>query len=254
MARVFSEAAWKSEKIDNIQPVEWRPEYAWLYSLALADGTFEAAPKLVWSAAYACVRPDWNITKVGQLLDELVRVGLLIRTQDETGKVWGRWVGSEKFLPTPERCKTKRYKTGRRDLFTNDGAAPPQHQDGTAAAPPQHPQGLGVGVGVGVGFESDSDSDQVLKAAMSSENEQLQPQKQVREEEQNLSPKPTPKTPRLRKVVPREEFESKREEKEFAGERAKTAALVKELKAEFASKPIPVFTAEELKRMAAKKR
>jgi|ERR1700723_2212977 len=64
-----------SDKIDNINPVSWRPEYAWLYPIALADGTFEAAPKLVWGKAYAVVRPDWNIEQVGQLLDEFERVG-----------------------------------------------------------------------------------------------------------------------------------------------------------------------------------
>jgi hypothetical protein len=151
MARVFNEAAWKSDKVFNIQPVEWRAEYAWVYSIALADGTFEASPRLVWMVAYASVRPDWDIEKVGHLLDELARVGLLRRTQDEQGKVWGRWVGSEKFLPSQERCKTNRYKTGRGDLFS-DVAAPAQRPESDGAAPAQRPLGIGVGGGVGEGL------------------------------------------------------------------------------------------------------
>ncbi len=121
--RLFSESAWKSEKIDKIEPVQWRAEYAWLYSIALADGTFEAAPKLVWSAAYAHARPDWDSSKVGELLDELERVGLLERATDENGKVWGHWVGSEPFLPSPERIKKSRYKVGRGDLFRKEPVA-----------------------------------------------------------------------------------------------------------------------------------
>jgi hypothetical protein len=121
MPRYFSETAWKSEKVDAIKPVEWKPEYAWLYALSLADGTFEAAPKRVWSEAYSFTRADWDVVKVGRLLDELERVGLLIRRTDEHGKVWGKWVGAEKFLPSEARCKALRLKTGRKDLF--EGAA-----------------------------------------------------------------------------------------------------------------------------------
>src|SRR5271157_4138617 len=68
-ARVFNEAAWKSEKVLSINPAEWIPEYAWLYSIALVDGTFEASPRQLWMAAYVG-RPDWNAEKVAQLLDE----------------------------------------------------------------------------------------------------------------------------------------------------------------------------------------
>jgi hypothetical protein len=156
MARVFNEAAWKSDKVFNIQPVEWRAEYAWVYSIALADGTFEASPRLVWMAAYASVRPDWDIEKVGHLLDELARVGLLRRTQDEQGKVWGRWVGSEKFLPSQERCKTNRYKTGRGDLFS-DVAASAQRPESDGAAPAQRPLGVGSGCGCGIGEGEERD-------------------------------------------------------------------------------------------------
>jgi hypothetical protein len=181
MSRLFSEAVWMSEKIDSLQPQEWRPEYAWLYPIALADGTFEAAPKLVWGAAYAFSRPDWNPAKVAKLLDELERVGLLTRQADESGKVWGRWVGADKHLPTPERAKKLRLKRGRGDLFA---AATTQQQDSDVAAPAllrscyvaatgggRSGSGLGIGIGEGLGVGSDVD------AAKGSGNEPKQPQK-----------------------------------------------------------------------------
>lgn len=183
-ARVFSEDAWKSEKVLNIQPAAWIPEYAWLYSIARADGTFEAAPRLVWMAAYVG-RSDWNVEQVGKLLDELERVGLLRRSKADDGKVWGFWVGSEKYGPSKERIEKARYKKGRSDLFANsDGAAQEQH----GAAPRStalHGLGVGVGLGEGEGKGNGLGSD----AAKSSENEQPQEQvKSASSEEQSLPP------------------------------------------------------------------
>jgi hypothetical protein len=171
MARVVSEKLWTSEKVRNIKPEEWQPEYSWLLPIATADGTFECAPRLVWAQAYSCNRAKWNVDDVGLLLDELVRVGLLQRATDETGKVWGRWVGSEKFLPTKERCKTNRYKTGRGDLFEiSDGAAPAQRQESDGAATAQRPLGVGVVGGFGGGEGKGVD----LVCGQGSANEQEQ--------------------------------------------------------------------------------
>src|SRR5438094_4701928 len=116
-ARVFSEAAWSSQKIAQIEPPEWRGEYAWLYPIALVDGTFEADARRLWAAAYATIRTDWDAAKVVLLLDEFERVGLLRRAKDENGRTWGYWVGSDKFGPTKASIKKARYKTGRLDLF-----------------------------------------------------------------------------------------------------------------------------------------
>jgi hypothetical protein len=250
MARLFYENAWKSDKVLSIQPAEWVSEYAWVYSIATADGTFEASPRLIWMAAYAG-RPDWTPEKVARLLDEFERVGLLVRAKDENGKIWGQWVGSEKFLPSEERCKTARYKVGRRDLFKGAARSSTEQQ---RARTEQHGQGLGVGVGVGVGEGEGKGFD--LDSAAKSENEQPQEQSNPKGvcEVPSSTPTPTPKTKRLRKVIPRAEFESKKEEQEIAQSASATNALLEEFKAELAARPPIQWTPEEQKRMTAPKR
>jgi hypothetical protein len=266
-ARILNEAIYGSKKIASVEPPEWRAEFPWLLALSNTDGTFEADAHSVWAKAYAFARPDFTSEKVGRLLDEYARVGLLLRKEDADGRLWGFWVGSDNFQPPPS--KRAHYKQGKRALFSAS-ATPEQRQDSASAAPVQplctpavdkvntkgtivQPE-FDLDFGVGVDLESDSDSDLVV-ATKSSENEQPQEQtqKQVREENLSPEPTPTPKTQRLRKVLPRAEFESMREDKEYAAALVPTdaeKALLEELKAT----PRPVFTEEELKRLGVKKR
>jgi hypothetical protein len=200
MARVISEKLWTSEKIRNIQPKEWQPEYAWLYPIALVDGTFECQPRLIWAQAYACNREEWSPEKVAQLLDELERVGLLQRSTAEDGKVWGRWAGSEKFSPTKEHIESHRYKTGRPDLFPN---APLRSSASAAPALPQRSTGqsrLGVGVGSGIGIGKEVG---VGSAAKDSENGKTNPKNGGAF---SSTPTPTPQKQRQRQVLSRDEY------------------------------------------------
>jgi len=215
-ARVFNECAWKSEKVLNIKPAEWIPEYSWLYSIALADGTFEASPRQIWMAAYA-LRPDWTIDKVGKLLDELERVGLLERATDENGKVWARWIGSEKFLPTKESMEAHRYKQGRFDLFPKAQlrrrSAAPSSASAVQSSAELRGLGLGLGVGsglgkgtgIGTGFDS---------AAKDSENENCKSKPASNASVSNSKPKN-----RRTAVLSPDDYMLKRDEEE-------TAALV----------------------------
>jgi hypothetical protein len=99
--------AWKSDKLKAL-PGGLAAEYAWVYSCALADGTFECDPERVYSDAYSFCRKGWTVGKVEKMLDEFERVGLLLRRKDVNGKVWGYWVGCEQELPSPsEKIKLK---------------------------------------------------------------------------------------------------------------------------------------------------
>jgi hypothetical protein len=213
MARVFSEAAWKSDKVLGISPAEWIPEYSWLYSIALVDGTFEATPRQLWMAAYVG-RPDWTPEKVGLLLDELERVGLLRRAKDENSKVWGWWVGSERFLPSKEHVDSHRYKRGRRDLFPQErrssaGAAPEQ-SSAAPDSPEQRQNSAGesrLGVGVGSRFGEGKGGGVGSGAAKASENEQRQePVKSDGGASFSNTVEPTPKQPQPQTQPQPEDF------------------------------------------------
>jgi hypothetical protein len=177
MAKLLSERVWHSAKLSTVQPSEWRPEYAWLMPMAFVDGTFEADPRDIWARAYAYARPDWTPEKVALLLDEFERVGLLQRTTDEEGRVWGFWVGSDNFLPPP--AHRERYKAGKRALFGNlkDVSTPAPVNIKDASLIPQGPvldasksllSGVGSGGGFGRGIEK---GEGVGSGAPNSENE-----------------------------------------------------------------------------------
>jgi hypothetical protein len=114
--RMFNgDRAWQSSKIAQLEPDSYRAEYAWLYPLAMADGSFEAEPRKVWSLAYSHARTGWTVKKVGGLLIKLQEVGLLRLKISPDGKLWGYWTGSEQDLPSPsERAK---YGLGKGYMF-----------------------------------------------------------------------------------------------------------------------------------------
>lgn len=119
--RLFSgDRAWKSDKIAALRE-ESRAEYAWIYSLALCDGTFECDPKKIWAECYATVRQidgrgGWTVGKVRELLDELTQVGLLLTQTDEQGKTWGYWYKCEDCLPP--RSEWHKHQRGKGYLFS----------------------------------------------------------------------------------------------------------------------------------------
>jgi hypothetical protein len=234
MARVFSEKAWHSTKVSNINPQEWRPEYAWLVAVAYVDGTFEADPQDIWARAYAYARPDWNAEKVAQLLNEFERVGLLQRTKDEAGRVWGYWTGADKFMPPPSR--KGHFKVGKLSLFTQ-GLAKGQPAATQEIAEGQPSATLCVGrVGVGVGDRACVCVGAcVCKASKNSENKQPQERDRVEHVDSCLEAKPTTAeatatpTPQGRKKPVLDAFEY---------ERLKVAKTAAEMKAEYDAYPL----------------
>jgi hypothetical protein len=108
------EGLWFSKKLSRVQPPSFRPEYANMLPLALANGTFECSPREVWSKVYSFNRPEIKPETVSKILDEFEHQKLLFRWLDETGREWGYWVGIEKRgrLPSDSRQKDGHEKKG----------------------------------------------------------------------------------------------------------------------------------------------
>lgn len=153
--RLISDNIWLSDKIGAMTDDGMRAEYLWLYTLALCDGTFECDPKKIWARCYAPQRDMsiWTLTRVSALIDELDRVGLLVRRADPEGKVWAKWVGCDEFLPP--RSEWHKHKRGKGFLFDEETAqnvasqAPAISLPSASAPPANGSQGFGLGLGLG---------------------------------------------------------------------------------------------------------
>lgn len=144
---VDGDAIATSEKIAAVQSPSYRAEFAYLLTFALADGTFEADPRLIWTKYYAFNREDITQETIAAILAEYERVDLLRRWKVEN-KTWGWWVGNDKpgRLPKPSDVKAGRYGVGVGvpDAVRNRAIVSPQGSDNGAT-------GLGVGKGLGEG-------------------------------------------------------------------------------------------------------
>src|SRR5690348_4020713 len=92
---IDGEGLWRSDKLAQVDQ-RWRAEYANLLPLALANGTFELNARRIWSQVYAYNRPEVTDTDVSKILTEFEKAKLLFRwTDQQTGKEWGYWTGSQ---------------------------------------------------------------------------------------------------------------------------------------------------------------
>ena len=113
---VDGDALWRSNKLNEVQPLNFRAEYANLIPLAEADGTFEADSRRVWADVYSFNRPDVKVEQVEDILQAFEKAGMLVRKVDEKGKIWGMFVGIEARLPA--KSQRERYKQGKGSSFS----------------------------------------------------------------------------------------------------------------------------------------
>jgi hypothetical protein len=87
------DALWASDKIAAC--AEWaQAEYAWLYGLADACGSFELTNlRVIWGRV-AAVRKNLSLERLEQVFDEFHAKGLLF-LWEENGKRYGHWTGSD---------------------------------------------------------------------------------------------------------------------------------------------------------------
>jgi hypothetical protein len=84
---------WASDKIASC-PAWAQAEYAWLYGLADASGSFELTNlRVIWGRV-AAVRKDLTPERLEQIFQEFIARGLLF-TWEAGGKRYGHWTGSD---------------------------------------------------------------------------------------------------------------------------------------------------------------
>jgi hypothetical protein len=87
------DALWASDKIADC-PAWAQSEYAWLYGLADASGSFELTNlRVIWGRV-AAVRKDLTLERLEQIFQEFMARGLLF-TWEAGGKRYGHWTGSD---------------------------------------------------------------------------------------------------------------------------------------------------------------
>ena len=95
------DALWASDKLASC--AEWaQSEYAWLYGLADASGSFEMTNlRVIWGRV-AAIRKNLTLERLAGIFDEFIARGLLF-TWEENGKRYGHWTGSDVpgRLPAP---------------------------------------------------------------------------------------------------------------------------------------------------------
>jgi hypothetical protein len=95
------DALWASDKIASC-PAWAQAEYAWLYGLADASGSFELTNlRVIWGRV-AAVRKDLTLERLAEIFREFMARGLLF-TWEAGGKRYGHWTGSDVpgRLPAP---------------------------------------------------------------------------------------------------------------------------------------------------------
>ena len=87
------DALWASDKLACC--AEWAQcEYAWLYGLADASGSFEMTNlRVIWGRV-AAIRKNLTLERLGEIFDEFIARGLLF-SWEENGKRYGHWTGSD---------------------------------------------------------------------------------------------------------------------------------------------------------------
>lgn len=87
------DALWASDKLAAC--AEWaQAEYAWLYGLADASGSFECTNlRVIWGRV-AAIRKNLTLERLQEIFDEFIARGLLF-TWEENSKRYGHWTGSD---------------------------------------------------------------------------------------------------------------------------------------------------------------
>lgn len=146
------DALWSSTKL--LKCAAWtRVEYAWLYGLADANGSFEITNMKAIRGRVAVCRPNLNERRLEKIFDEFRKAGLLFVWTDGT-RTWGHWTGSDRPGRLPPAAHRTRYKLMAPRVPTKELS---EYISG--CTPDNIRTGLGVGLGLGLDGVTVRDTD-----------------------------------------------------------------------------------------------
>lgn len=148
---VDGEGLWRSNKLARVEPLRTRAEFANLIPLALANGSFECSPRLVWSQVYSFNRPDVTPEDVELFLKAFEDAGMLFRWTDANGRTWGYFVGIDR----PGRLPGKSRK-GKNEKIGAEPAIPELRKFLESKGCPGFGLGSGISSGNGTGSGVDN--------------------------------------------------------------------------------------------------
>ena len=137
------ESLWASEKLAECESSD-RAEYAWLYGLADANGSFELNMRSIHSRVSA-IRPRLTLRRLERIFANFERHGLLF-IWSENGKRYGHWTGSNRPGRLPKLSERHRYKKLAPDV-PNEGLAAYESRFRRDAVTTKSPLGVGVELG-----------------------------------------------------------------------------------------------------------
>ena len=162
---VDGEAIATSFKIRRIQE-EWRIHYPYLLTLALANGTFECDPEVIWAKRYAIFMPSMTKEHVAEMIRAFEGADLLRTWRDKEGRLCGWWVGINKPGRLPPKSRLKRHEEALGPELPRAVLSQPTcnltagHQvesvgavqDGAQETPTEHVRNTSCGLGLGLGL------------------------------------------------------------------------------------------------------
>jgi hypothetical protein len=185
---VDGEAIATSFKIRRIQE-EWRIHYPYLLTLALANGTFECDPEVIWAKRYAIFMPSMTKEHVAEMIRAFEAADLLRTWRDKEGRLCGWWVGINKPGRLPPKSRLKRHEEALGPELPRAVLSQPTcnltagHQvecvgpvqDGAQETPTEHVRNTSAGLGLGLGLGSGTSASKEQKPRSRSSKKQLEP-------------------------------------------------------------------------------
>lgn len=184
---VDGEAIATSFKIRRIQE-EWRIHYPYLLTLALANGTFECDPEVIWAKRYAIFMPSMTKEHIAEMIGAFEAADLLRTWRDKEGRLCGWWVGINKPGRLPPKSRLKRHEEALGPELPRAVLSQPTcnltagHQvesvgavqDGAQETPTEHVRNTSAGLGLGLGSGTSVSKEQ--KPRIRSSKKQLEPE------------------------------------------------------------------------------